>query len=90
MGIEIFRRRCHFFKDAWNIFDLVIVSLTVIAIAMYIARMIFADMTISEFQKNKYKTVNFAHIAVWDETLMVFIATLVALTTVRLNEGTQL
>jgi hypothetical protein len=42
------------------------------------------NKSMNKFLKNRYRFVNFNHIATWDEMLNVVIATLIFLTTIRL------
>lgn len=80
------KRQLKVFEDRWQILNWTCLVLTITAIAMFTTRWIFTKMTIDNFTKNKYKFVNFSHIAVWDEILASFIAFLVFLATFRLMQ----
>lgn len=82
--IQIYKTRCEFFQDKWQVFDLVIIVLTSVCIGVYFARLILTNITMSKFSENKNRFVNFSHIAVTDEILSAMIATLVFLSTLRL------
>lgn len=82
--VQIVKHKKAFFRDTWRLFDLVIVVLTVVGVAMYLTRMLFTSWTITKFTDQKLKFVNFGHIALWDEVLNAFLSFLVFLSTIRI------
>ncbi|OWF51801.1 Polycystic kidney disease protein 1-like 2 [Mizuhopecten yessoensis] len=83
---SLMKQKLKVFEDRWQILNWICLGLTVVAIAMYCARWIFTSLTLDAFTKNKYKFVNFSHIAVWDEILAAFISVMVFLCTVRMMQ----
>jgi hypothetical protein len=84
MIISIKKQGRKFFKEFWNITDLIIVILFFCGFIMYMGRSIMINKSMDKFLKNRYRFVNFNHIATWDDMLNVVIATLIFLTTIRL------
>ncbi|XP_078316679.1 polycystin-1-like protein 2 [Crassostrea virginica] len=81
--VQIVKHKKEFFRDNWRIFDLLILVLTIFGISMYLTRMLFTSWTITKFNEQKLKFVNFGHIALWDEVLNAFLSFLVFLSTLR-------
>lgn len=82
--VQIVKHKKAFFRDTWRLFDLVIIVLTVVGIAMYLTRMLFTSWTITKYTEQKQTFVNFEHIALWDEVLNAFLSFLVFLSTIRI------
>ena len=81
--VQIVKHKKEFFRDNWRLFDLLILVLTIFGISMYLTRMLFTSWTITKFNEQKLKFVNFGHIALWDEVLNAFLSFLVFLSTLR-------
>ncbi|XP_062611722.1 uncharacterized protein LOC134273545 [Saccostrea cucullata] len=84
MMFQIWKKRCNFFKDTWNIVDLVSTFLGVIAIAFWAVRYVYANKALDKYYDNKLDFIQFQHIAFWDNAFVVVIGILIFIATIRI------
>ena len=82
--VMIVQQKKAFFSDAWQVYDLVFVILGYVAIAMYLVRHVMTSQTMSVFKEDKKAFINFYHIALWNEMLVLLLGILCFMATFRL------
>ena len=82
--IGIYKERRAFFSKPWQVYDLVFIIAGYIAVAMYLARILMTHYALEVFREDKKEFVNFYHVAIWDQILVLLIGILVFLATFRL------
>lgn len=84
MVVNMIQQKLQFFKKSWQVMDMVIVILGYLTIIMYGVRFALTAETISKFKDDKKQFVNFYHIAIWDQILVLFIGSLDFIVSIRL------
>ncbi|XP_052217966.1 polycystic kidney disease 2-like 1 protein [Dreissena polymorpha] len=82
--VMIVQQKKAFFSDTWQVYDLVFVILGYVAIAMYLVRHVMTSQTMSVFKEDKKAFINFYHIALWNEMLVLLLGILCFMATLRL------
>ena len=84
MIINMVQQKRSFLKKPWQVLDMVIVLIGYVAIGMYGVRFAMTTSTVAKFREDKNEFVNFYHIAVWDQILVLLIGVLDFIVTIRL------
>ncbi|CAF0709342.1 unnamed protein product [Brachionus calyciflorus] len=91
--LKLKKQKCQYFKQFWNLNEFVIISFSIVSMAMFIMRAGFTKMAIKAvFESEMGEFVNFNTIALWDETfnglsaIVVFCATLKFMKLLRFNK----
>ena len=82
--IRFYQQRCNYFKQIWQNYELVQFLVGVTTVVIYFIRFIITNLTIDNFNEDKRAFVNFQHIKFWDLLLVLFLAILVFMATLRL------
>lgn len=82
--VNILQQRGEYFKQPWQVFDLVFTVLSYVAIAMYIVRTLMTNRSLSLFQQDQKAFINFYHIAVWNASFLALLGCLTFMATLRL------
>ena len=82
--IYMVQQKRNFFHKPWQVLDLIVVIVSYCTIAMYGMRLLITSSTIAKFKANKNEFVNFYHIAIWDQVLVLLIGILDFIVTIRL------
>lgn len=82
--VMIVQQKKAFFKKGWQVYDFVFTILGYVAIIMYAIRYAFVRMSLDVFRKDKGDFVNFYHIALWNQCLVLLIGILVFMATLRM------
>ncbi|XP_078586730.1 polycystin-2-like [Branchiostoma floridae x Branchiostoma japonicum] len=72
----ILKDRMEYFKDIWKVLDLIIVSLSLIAVAAFGARMVLTENTLANYRENNKSFLNIAPVVLADRTLLNVVSTL--------------
>ncbi|XP_060607743.1 polycystin-2-like [Ruditapes philippinarum] len=81
---KLLKERRTFFKDTWQIYDLFSAIGGYVTIAMVIVQMVFANKSLDVFRVDKKEFVNFQHIAIWNQVVVMSIGILVFMAILRL------
>ncbi|KAL3876144.1 hypothetical protein ACJMK2_034016 [Sinanodonta woodiana] len=81
--LKLHGQKRSFFQDTWQVIDLLALIGCYIAIVLYFIRFKQAMDTIAKFNEDKKKFVNFQHIAMWDQAVVLIIGILIFIATVR-------
>jgi hypothetical protein len=78
-----------YFKVYWNIVDTICLSLDYFAVGAFVARLMYANMTMDMFYEDlgtigEDRFINFNHIVIWDRTYNAVVAVLVYIATLRI------
>ena len=84
--VRIYQKRCRFFKEFWHVYELIMMLLGIVISVFYALRLVYANITVNKFNKDKKLYVNFAQIVLWDQILVSVLAVLVFMTTLRMLE----
>ncbi|XP_060576637.1 uncharacterized protein LOC132733957 isoform X2 [Ruditapes philippinarum] len=84
MIIQMYQQKKDFFKQGWQIYDMIFIILGYVAIAMNIVQVVFTNMSLDVFREDKKAFVNFYHLALWNTFLVLLIGILVFMATVRM------
>lgn len=84
--IRFYQLRGKFFKQFWLVYELVMFSVAVCAIAMFVIKLGLTYLTIQKYQEDPKQFVNFAHIVFWDQMMVTFLAIVVYMATLRILE----
>lgn len=71
-------------KELWHSVDITIILLFFICFALYIVRTLIMKYTMTKFEEDRNKFVEFGLIAYWDEIFNIFLSCLIFLTTFRI------
>ncbi|XP_035672972.1 polycystic kidney disease and receptor for egg jelly-related protein-like [Branchiostoma floridae] len=71
---RIIAQRGAFFRNVWNLIDILIILLSLTAFAAFGARMILTNQTLASFRKNKASFLNLVPAIVADEALVAVVA----------------
>ena len=82
--IRIYQQRCQYFKKIWQVYEFVQFLVGATTVVIYFFRLIITNLTIDNFNEDKRVFVNFQHIKFWDQLLVLFLAILVFMATLRL------
>ena len=84
MIIQIYQQKKDFFKQGWQVFDMIFIILGYVAIIMNIIQIVFTDISLDTFREDKKAFVNFYHLALWNTILVLLIGLLVFMATIRM------
>ena len=84
--IRFYQLRCKFFHEFWLVYELLMFAVAVVCIAMYAMKLGLVYLTIEKYKENVKQFVNFAHIAFWDQMMIIFLAILIFMATLRILE----
>ncbi|XP_076818399.1 uncharacterized protein LOC143464499 isoform X1 [Clavelina lepadiformis] len=78
----------NFFRNFWNVLDVSVALLTLIAIAFYALRLIHANITLNKLTEdvNKEKFVNFQYVTLWNQTFVYLMAFTLFLSTIKFSK----
>ncbi|XP_055955065.1 polycystic kidney disease protein 1-like 2 [Patella vulgata] len=82
--IKMAKQKLRYFKQFWQVIDLIMIGIAIAAIALYAVREGFTADALQKYRDNNREFVNFYHVAIWDGTFVAFLGFLVAIATVRL------
>ncbi|KAK3599286.1 hypothetical protein CHS0354_028642 [Potamilus streckersoni] len=81
--LKLRKQKRSYFRDTWQVIDILAVIGCYVAIVLYFIRFKLAMDTIARFNDDKKKFVNFQHIAIWDEAVVLIIGLLIFVATIR-------
>lgn len=81
--IQMVQQKKAFFKEGWQVFELIFIILSYVAIVMNIIQVVFTDISLDTFRNDKKAFVNFYHLAIWNTVLVLLIGVLVFMATIR-------
>ncbi|XP_046352099.2 uncharacterized protein LOC124132288 [Haliotis rufescens] len=81
---KLMKDRWSFFKEFWNVVELVSVIFSFVAVVLYLTRLKYTNEAMALLKENKRVFINFYHIAVWDSILNCVLGFLVSIATLRL------
>ncbi|XP_045161835.2 polycystic kidney disease protein 1-like 2 [Mercenaria mercenaria] len=84
--IRIYQQRCGYFKQFWQVYEIVMLVTGVTSIVIYAIRLVLTAVTIDKFKTDRRQFVDFSHIVLWDQVLVSFLAILVFMATLRILE----
>ena len=84
--VRLYRQRLDYFRKFWTVYELVLIMFAVAAICLFSLRLGFTFDTIKKFKRDKRLFVNFSHIVVWDQLLVLDLGVLAFLATIRMLE----
>ena len=84
--VRIYQQRSEFFRKFWTVYELVIFIVSSSAICLFFIRLGFSTNTINKFKQDEKTFVNFYHIVVWDQLLVLSLGVLAFLSTIRMLE----
>jgi hypothetical protein len=91
--LKIKKEKCAYFKQFWNLNELIMIVFSIISIAMYVMKSGFTTLAMKEVRESELgEFVNFNTIALWDDTfssilaMVSFCATLKFLKLLRFNK----
>ena len=73
----IFREKCRFLAKPWNAFDIILVLISWLAVAIYFVAIVFRDRILREFREDPTQFTSFRHSVSWQMSLEYAIAILV-------------
>lgn len=76
--------KCSFFRKTWNIYEMLIVVLSWLAVAFYFISIAFRTRTMREFRADPGRFTSFVHSTAWQMSLQYTTAFLVFLITLKL------
>jgi len=82
--IQIVQQKKTYFYVPWQVYDFVFIILGYTAIIMYAVRIWFTNESLSIFHEDKNAFVNFYHIALWNQMLVLLIGLLCFMATLRM------
>lgn len=82
--VNMVQQKKSYFKKVWQVYDLLFIILSYVAIALYIVRTVMTDLSLKRFHEDKKAFVNFYHIALWNFGLVFLIGALCFMTTLRM------
>ncbi|KAL3876145.1 hypothetical protein ACJMK2_034017, partial [Sinanodonta woodiana] len=81
--LKLFQQKRSYFKESWQVIDLLALIGCYAAIVLYFLRFALAMEIIARFNNDRKKFVNFQHIAVSDQTVVLIIALLIFVANIR-------
>ncbi|CAH1257155.1 PKD2L1 [Branchiostoma lanceolatum] len=72
----ILKDRIEYFKDVWKVLDLMVVILSLIAVAAFVARMILTENTRKNYRENNSSFLNIALVVLVDRTQLIVVSIL--------------
>ncbi|XP_045163703.2 polycystic kidney disease protein 1-like 2 [Mercenaria mercenaria] len=84
--IRIYQQRCGYFKQFWQVYEIVMLIAGVSSIVIYAFRLLLTVVTINKFKTDRRQFVDFSHIVLWDQILLSLLAILVFMATLRILE----
>lgn len=82
--VNIVKRKKKFCRNNWNVYDIVFVLFGYVSIVLYIIQYILVEKSLDVFRFDKKQFVNFYHIAIWYQALVLAIGLLVFMAFIRL------
>ncbi|WAQ96750.1 PK1L2-like protein [Mya arenaria] len=82
--IGVCQQKKEYFNAPWQVYDIVFIVLGYVAIAMYAVRTWFTNESLAIFKEDKKAFVNFYHIALWNQMLVLLIGVLCFMATLRM------
>ncbi|XP_033737386.1 polycystic kidney disease protein 1-like 2 [Pecten maximus] len=81
---KIKQEKCEFFKQFWNIIDLLNMAFSITACAFYGMHFIMVELATSDFQRNKDAYLNLQYIVLWEALFGYMLAFLLFLSMLKL------
>ncbi|EDO32324.1 predicted protein, partial [Nematostella vectensis] len=81
---KIYRMKMEYFKQTWNIVQLVVICLTLSAVVLFILRMLDTQKTIKKLRENPFVFVSFQYATQWAELNTYIVGIVIFLSTLRL------
>ncbi|KAK3599287.1 hypothetical protein CHS0354_028643 [Potamilus streckersoni] len=81
--LKLCQQKRSYFRESWQVIDLLALIGCYVAIILYFVRFALAMETIARFNNDKKSFVNFQHIAASDQAVVLIIALLIFVATIR-------
>ncbi|XP_045211050.2 uncharacterized protein LOC123562481 [Mercenaria mercenaria] len=82
--INVYQQRKAYFKEPWQVYDLVFIILSYTAVIFYVIRIVMINDSLRLFLEDKKEFVNFYHVALWNLTFVVLLGILCFMATLRI------
>lgn len=80
---RIYREKCAYFKDFWNVMELLLIASAIGTIAIFIMKMQYTSSIVKKVQENPYGRMSFDYVALMTDVESAIIAVLIFLVTLR-------
>ena len=81
------KQKLQFFKNFWNVLDILIVIISYVGVGIWIAKFVFTKKALDMYYNNKNTFINFQHIVVWEYAFNCFLGVLVFISTIRISSA---
>ena len=81
---KIFKEKCAYFKDVWNIVELLLLASAVGTVAIYIMKLQYTSSIVKKVQQNPYGRMSFDYVALMTDVESTILAVLIFLVTIRI------
>lgn len=78
-GKRLWKERKSFWKKPWNVVDFAVTALSITALSLYFARLVFLNSAVGKLRENRSKFVSFQYVVLLNEGVNVMIALVVLL-----------
>ncbi|KAL4220971.1 Single-stranded DNA-binding protein 3 [Mactra antiquata] len=82
--VRFYQQGSQYFGMFWQVYELLMFATGVTAIVAFFIRLGLTFLTISKFEENKRRFVNFAHIVLWDQIYVTLLGVLIFMATLRI------
>lgn len=76
---RLWKERKSFWKKAWNVVDFAITALSITALSLYFARLVFLNSAVGKLREDRSKFVSFQYVVLLNEGVNIMIALVVLL-----------